>query len=511
MSSSNNSANYKRIAKNTLYMYFRMLFVMIVSIYTSRIILQTLGVVDYGLYNVVGGIVGLLAFINDTLSQGTSRFLMFELGGGDINKLKDTFSTLLSTHIILAVVVVILAETIGLWFVYNKLKVPSSRLNAAVVVYHMSILTAFFSLTQAPYTASIKSHEKMDIYAYTSIIDVSVKLCVVYLLKISPIDRLVFYASLLCIDQIGMILFYRFYCAKHFIETKFHFIFNKNILKRVLGYTSWNLFSNISGALNTQGMTILINMFFNPAIVAALAIATTLKNAAFSFVQNFRVASIPQIVKQYAAGNEVESQKLLLVTTKYSYFLLFFLCLPVYLCGSEVLKLWLGTIPIYSLVFLKYVIITCIFDLFVSCLFTALDVMARIKEYSIIYPSIMILCFPVVYIFLKLGYPPATVTAVMLLSYILLAIVILPILVVKIAKYDSFKIWNLYKVCLLVTLLSLPLPIIFYYNVEINNIFIKIIVVSIVCFLSVGSSVWFFGINNAEKQRLRAVVTSKFI
>lgn len=511
MSVSNNGANYKRIAKNTLYMYFRMLFVMIVSIYTSRVILQTLGVVDYGLYNVVGGVVALLAFINDTLSQGTSRFLMFELGGGDKKRLKDTFSTLLTTHIILALIIVVLAETIGLWFVYNELNVPPSRLDAAVFVYHLSILTAFFSLTQAPYSASIKSHERMDIYAYTSIIDVSVKLGVVYLLKVSPIDRLEFYASLLCLDQVVMILFYRFFCTRHFIETKYKFIFDKTILKKVLGYTSWNLFSNVSGALNTQGMTILINMFFNPVIVSSLAIANTVKNAALSFVQNFRLASIPQIVKQYASGNHQESQNLLMLTTRYSFFLLYFLCLPIYLCAYEVLKLWLNQVPEYSVTFLRYVILICVFDLFVSCFYTALDVLARIKEYSIIFPIIMILCFPIVYIFFKLGFSPVIVTLVLLLSYMILGVIVLPLLIVKIAHYNYKDILSLFKKCGLVIAFSLPLPILCKYYFLGSGILKNLFMTTLISFLSVGCSAWHLGINKREKQRIKSIAKSKFI
>jgi O-antigen/teichoic acid export membrane protein len=505
-----NSTNYKRIAKNTMYMYFRMLFVMAVSIYTSRVILQSLGVTDYGLYNVVGGVVGLLSFVNDTLSQGTSRFLMFELGAGDKKKLKDTFSTLLTTHIILALIIVLIAETAGLWFVYNKLNVPSSRMNAAVVVYHISILTAFFSLTQAPYSASIKSHERMDIYAYTSIVDVTAKLGIVYLLSISPMDRLVFYAILLCVEQVGMIIFYRFFCVAHFFETKYKYTFDKAILKQVLGYTSWNFFSNVSTVLNTQGMTILINMFFAPAVVASLAIANTVKNAALSFVQNFRLASIPQIVKQYAAGNHDESQKLLMLTTRYSFFLLYFLCLPIYLCAYEVLKLWLGQVPPYSVIFLRYVILICIFDLFVSCFFTALDVLARIKEYSIIFPLIMILCFPFVYLLFRLGFSPVTVTAVLLASYIILGVIALPILIVRIAKYNYRDIFNLFKICILVVMVSLPIPVMCNYYLTGQGVLARFVITGIACIISVLFSAWVIGVNKQEKKKIKSIVRSKF-
>ena len=301
-------------------MYVRMIFVMVVSLYTSRVVLHTLGVEDYGTYQVVGGIVGFLSILNTTLSTGTSRFLMFELGAGDKERLQKTFSTLLNAHYALAIVVVILAETIGLWFVYNKLIIPANRMNAAIVTYHISVLTAFFGLTQTPYSASIKSHERMDIYAYTSIIEVSPKLLIVYLLAISPIDKLVFYAILLAIVSIAMMIFYRWYCVHKFQECRYSFSFDKRIFIQVTSYCGWNLFSNTAGVLNSQGMIILLNMFFNPGVVTALSVATTVKNAANSFVENYRVASVPQIVKQYAAGDFENSKKLVLSSTKYSYY-----------------------------------------------------------------------------------------------------------------------------------------------------------------------------------------------
>jgi O-antigen/teichoic acid export membrane protein len=307
-----------------------------------------------------------------------------------------------------------------------------------------------------------------------------------------------------------MIVFYRFFCVKHFPETKYKFTFDKKILKQVLGYTSWNFFSNISGVLNTQGMTILINMFFAPAVVAALAIANTVKNAALSFVQNFRLASIPQIVKQYAAGNHDESQKLLMLTTRYSFFLLYFLCLPLYLCAFEVLKMWLGQVPEYCVIFLRYVILICIFDLFVSCFFTALDVLARIKEYSIIFPSIMILCFPVVYVFFKLGFSPVTVTAVLLVSYIILGVIVLPILIVRIAKYNFRDIINLFKICGVVSIASLPVPILCNYYFSGHGIFVKFVTTGIACVISVGFSAWFIGVNREEKLKIKSLVKTKF-
>ncbi len=501
--------NNKRIAKNTLFMYVRMIFVMVVSLYTSRIVLQTLGVEDYGTYQVVGGIVGFLSFLNITLSSGTSRFLMFELGTGNKERLQKTFSTLLTAHYVLAAIVVILAETIGLWFVYHKLVIPANRMDAAVITYHISVFTAFFSLTQTPYAASIKSHERMDIYAYTSIVDVTVKLAIVYLLAISPIDRLVFYAILLAVASIAMMMFYRWYCVRKFEECKYHFSFDKEIFYHITSYCGWNLFSNTAGVLNTQGMIILLNMFFNAGVVTALSIATTVKNAANSFVENYRIASVPQIVKQYAAGDFESSKNLVLSSTKYSYFLLFLMGLPIFLVAPELLKLWLKIVPDYSVVFLRFVIVICFLELFNGSFYTALNAVGRIREFSIIYPAIMFLCFPVVYIAFKMGYSPITVSIVMLVANAFMSLVVMPRLVVKIAGYSFKEVYDLYKTCFYVTLPSLPIPILVYYLLRSEGIWMKFIGISFTCVISVVLSVWYIGMDKEIRNKIISFVKSK--
>ena len=490
-------------------MYVRMIFVMVVSLYTSRVVLHTLGVEDYGTYQVVGGIVGFLSFLNITLSSGTSRFLMFELGAGDKERLQKTFSTLLTTHYMLAVIVVIFSETIGLWFVYNKLVIPPARMDAAVITYHISVFTAFFSLTQTPYAASIKSHERMDIYAYTSIFDVTAKLVIVYLLAISPIDRLVFYAILLAIVSISMMMFYRWYCVRKFPECKYHFFFDKKIFYHVTSYCGWNLFSNTAGVLNSQGMIILLNMFFNAGVVTALSVATTVKNAANSFVENYRVASVPQIVKQYAAGDLESSKSLVLSSTKYSYFLLYIMGLPIFLVAPELLKLWLKIVPEYSVVFLRFVIVICFLELFNSGFYTALNAVGRIREFSIIYPAIMFLCFPVVYVAFKMGYSPITVSIVMLVANAIMSLVVMPRLVVKIANYSFREIYELYKTCLLVTLPSLPIPILVYYLMRGEGIWMKFLVISFVSVVSVGLCVWYIGVDKNMRTKIVSFVKSK--
>lgn len=252
----------KTIVKNTAFLYFRMMLTMIISLYTSRVILQILGVDDFGIYQAVGGIVGFLSFINSALSTGSSRFLTFELGVGNLEKLKRVFSTTLTVHIVIALVIIIIAETVGLWFLYNKMIIPPERMNAAVYTFHISILTAVFTLTQVPYNASIIAHEKMSVFAYMSIVEVSAKLLIVYLLGIGSIDKLKLYATLLFVVQISLMIFYRYYCGKHFKETVYHLIFDRMIFKSIASFSGWSLFANSAIALNNQGILLLLNMFF---------------------------------------------------------------------------------------------------------------------------------------------------------------------------------------------------------------------------------------------------------
>lgn len=254
----------KIIAKNTIFLYIRMLFVMLVALFTSRVILQKLGIDDYGIYQTVGGIVGLLSFINSALSSGSSRFLTYELGRNDKDRLQRTFSTTLTIHIIIAAIIVLIAETAGLWFLYNKLLIPLDRMDAAIYVFHVSILTAVFSLTQVPYNASIISHERMAVFAYIGIVEVLSKLAILYLLDIGSYDKLKLYATLLFIVQVSLMLFYRFYCQRHFAETVFRLSIDRQILKPIASFSAWSLFANGAIALNSQGILMLLNIFFRP-------------------------------------------------------------------------------------------------------------------------------------------------------------------------------------------------------------------------------------------------------
>ena len=504
----NTESQNKTIAKNTMFLYFRMMFTMVVSLYTSRVILQKLGINDYGICQAVGGIVGFLSFLNGALSTSSSRFLTYSLGEGNFEKLKRTFSTTLTIHICLAVVIVLIAETGGLWFLYNKMVIPSERIEAAAYVYHLSIITAVFTLTQVPYNASIISHEKMSIYAYMSIFEVSAKLGICYLLSLGGLDRLKFYATLLLVVQVGLMLFYRFYCIRKFKETKYQFIFDKSLLKEIAAFSGWSLFANCSGALNSQGILILLNMFFQPSVVTARAISIQVNMAATQFVNNFRTASNPQIVKRLAAGDVSGSHHLLLSSTKYSYYLMLILCLPIFLLAEPLLHLWLGTVPEYTVIFLQLIIIQSLFQVFDTSFYTALYAKGRLKENALISPTFGLLRFPLIYLLFLHGFSPVALSWASLITYAILGLIVKPILIVKIADYTYKDVLSVFKPCLNVSLIAVTLSVFINYIMRPITFLTFISEVLILVFI-IGLVIFYIGINTNVRKTFLTLIGNK--
>lgn len=495
------SSSNKTIAKNTIFLYFRMMLTMVISLYTSRVVLQVLGVDDYGIYQAVGGIVGFLSFLNNALSTGSSRFLTYGLGENDSQKLKNIFSITLTAHIGLALLIIILAETVGLWFLYNKLVIPPERLDAAKFVFHLSILTAFFTLTQVPYKASIIAHEKMGVYAYVSIIDASLKLLVVYLLNVGGIDKLKLYALLLCIIHVGIVLYYNIYCTRHFEETKFRFFFDKKMFKEIAGFSGWSLFANAAIALNNQGVLVLLNMFFSPAVVAARAISLQVNTAANQFVTNFQTAANPQIVKRFAAKDYDGSKQLLLQTTKFSFYLMLMLSLPICLGAKQLLTIWLKVVPEYTVVFLQLVIIQSLFCVFDTSFYRALYTKGRLKENALISPTLGFIQFPVVYVLFRFGFSPVALSWASLIMYAIVGLIVKPVLIIKLVDYSWKDIFSVFTPCLKVVACSLPLPLLLYYQLDKDSIasFVVVVVVSIITILTAS---WFVGLERDMRNTL---------
>ena len=503
-------SNNKTIAKNTIFLYIRMMVTMVVSLYTSRVILQVLGVDDYGIYQAVGGIVGFLGFLNAAMSAGSSRFITFGLGEGDEEKLKKIFSTTLTGHIILALLIVVIAETAGLWFLYNKMVIPPDRINAALWVFHLSVLTAFFSLTQVPYNACVIAHEKMSVYAYTSIIEAVLKLAIVYLLMIGNMDKLILYAILLAALQLSILTYYRFYCVRRFDEAHFRLHIDKKLFKEIAGFSGWSLFANGSIALNSQGVLILLNMFFSPAVVAARAISLQVNSAANQFVNNFQTAANPQIVKLYAAKDYEGSKQLLLQTTKFSFYLMLLLSLPICITAEPLLELWLGVVPEYSVIFLQLIVIQSLFHVFDVSFYRALFAKGQLRENALISPTLGFVMFPVVYLLFKVGCSPVALSWASLVTTILLGMVVKPLLIIKIVNYTWADVISVFKPCLCVTLASLPIPMVAYMYIPNNDntllYFFGMVLISVT---SVGVACWFFGIDRVMRKKLINIIQRK--
>lgn len=501
----------KRIAKNTIFLYFRMLLTMFVGLYTSRVILQVLGIEDYGIYSAVGGVVGMMTFLKSALATGSSRFLTFELGRKDYIRLRKMFSTLLSAHIILGVVIVILCETIGLWIVCNKLVIPGDRFYAALWCFHVSVLTCFFGVVEVPYNATIISHERMNVYAYVSIVDSVLKLLIVYLLFISPIDKLVFYAVLFMLVNVGVMLFYMLYCRKKYKESSYSFILDLPILKEVLAYSAWNLLANIGVTFKNQGAIVLVNMFFNPSVVTAQTIANKVSHLTDQFVQNIRTAVNPQIVKRYAASDNRRSMSLMLTSTKYSYFLVLLIGLPIILIAEPLIALWLGQVPEYSVPFLQLIMITSIVNVFNTSLYTAIYATGKVRDNAISGSVIWLMVLPIAYIFFRLGYSPMVISVVTLICNSVLSFVQKPILLHNIAKYPWTDIFFLFWSCLKVSVIALPIPLLAYLvrRALFDNSFLESVSLVIVSFVSISISVWMFGMDYEIRNKIRSFVKSK--
>lgn len=390
-------------------LYIRMLLSIVVSLYTSRVVLNTLGVEDYGIYGVVGGVVAMFSFLNASMSGATSRFLTYEMGRGEMQRLRETFSSALIVHIIIAIIVFILAETVGLWFLIYKLVIPNERMLAAHVVYQLSILSTMVSITQVPYNAAIISHEKMDIYAYVELLNVTLKLVIIFLLPILGRDKLIVYASLVLVVSILIAFIYRFYCIRHYKESIFHFVYKKELLFPMLSFSSWNLYGNMSISWKQQGMNFLLNMFFGPALNAASSIATTMQGVIIGLAGNVMMAYRPQIIKNYATENFEKMNELIVMAIKFTLALFLMIAIPIYIKIDVILKLWLKIVPEYTVDFFRLIIISNIFDVINNIITISIHATGKIKQLSFISGSIHLISLIPMYIVLKMNYTPISI------------------------------------------------------------------------------------------------------
>lgn len=498
---SNTTENNKRIAKNTLLLYFRMLFLMAVSLYTSRIVLNALGVEDFGIYNVVGGVVTMFSVLSGSLSAAISRFITYEIGKGNQDKLNKIFSSAVTIQLGLAGIIILLAETIGIWFLNIKMNIPELRMEAANWVFQFSILTFAINLISVPYNASIIAHEKMSAFAYISILEAVGKLTIAYLIAISPIDKLIFYAILMCVVALVVRLAYGNYCKRHFCECTYHFSWDKLLLKQMFGFAGWNFIGASASILRDQGGNIIINLFCGPAVNAARGIAFQVSNAVQGFTNNFMTALNPQITKSYASGNKEYLMELLFQGARLSFYILLLLSLPILVNTHYILTLWLNTVPAHTVLFVQLALIFAMSESISYPLVTAILSTGNIRNYQILAGGINMMNLPISYILLRFNMIPEIIFIIaIIISQLCLGIrlfILKKLIGLEIKKY----LYNVWLNIIVVSCIASIIPIWLSYKTQESLkcfIFLSLISIIIVCLVEL-----FIGCSAKERRLLK--------
>lgn len=490
--------NSKRIAKNTFALYIRTLLTLFIGLFTSRVVLNVLGIDDYGIYNVVGGVVSMFNIITASLTQSVSRFITVELGKNDRIKLQKVFCTSVNIMILISIIIILLSETIGLWFLNNKMNIAQNRMYAANFVFQFSIISFIVSLISVPYNATIIAHEKMKAFAYIGVIEAILKLVIVVVLYVSFIDKLITYSFLLLIVSILIRWIYSSYCNKEFEECKYKFIIEKKILGDVFSFAGWNFIISAIYILNTQGINIISNLFFGVGVNAARGITTQVESIIKNFVGNFTTAIRPQITKSYSSGNIDYMSKLIYNGTKYSYFLMLLFSLPIILETDAILKLWLNIYPQYAVDFIRLSLILSLVGLLSDLLFTNILAIGKLRKYMMQEASVSCMIFIVSYFSFKKGYSPVIPYYLFILVYSIL--IVIRLFFVK--KYERFSIRCFFKKTLLpiiiTTILALIVPLVL--KLLLFPCLINSILVIMVSFFSVCLSVFLFGVDWNERK-----------
>lgn len=502
MSKSNN----KRIAKNTLLLYVRMLFMMFIGLYTSRVILDKLGEVDFGIYNVVGGFVTMFTIISGAMTTATQRFLSFEIGKGEKGNVKSIFSTMIYIHLFLALIILIVGELIGVWFLNTHMNFPSDRYDAANWVFQLSLFVFMLNVINVPYNGALIAYEKMSAFAYFSIFDAIFKLAICYVITMTPFDKLIVYAILMALIQTVLLAMYFFYCRVKFKECRFTGKFNKEYGKNVGSFVGWNLIGSLAGVAKEQGVNVVLNMFFGPAVNAARGVAYQVLSKLNGFVSNFQMAMNPQIIKNYAAGERENMYKLVFRGAKLSYLLLLTLSLPVIIEAPLILGVWLKEVPDYTVVFLRIAIFTAMLNTLSNPLVVSMHASGKVRNYQIVVGGLSLLTLPFVYVVLKLGASPYWAMIIAFIvefvchfarQYMLTKSIGFPMW--KFSKNVTFRVY-------LITAISMVLPVLA--NQSISITFWRFLCVCVLSLLSTIGFGYFLGFNTNDRLLIKENVVS---
>lgn len=500
----NHSEDNKRIAKNTMLLYGRMGLMMIISFFTARITLEALGIVNYGINNVVGGLVSMFSLISSSLTSSSSRFLTFELGTGNKKRLNRIFITSVNIHIILAVIVVIAIETIGVWFLNNKMIIPINRLIAAHWVLQCSTITFVIGLLSTPYNAAILAHEKISIYAYISLFDAIARLTIVLSIKYYGGDRLILLSIISLIPILIKRFYYCYYCKKNFEECTYHFIWDKQIFKEMFGFAGWNLIGCTAGQMKDQGVNIAINLFTGPAINAARGIAMQINGIIGQFSSNFMIAINPQIIKEYANSNFERIHMLISKGARLSYYLFLLFSLPIFLEIETILNIWLGQVPAHTIFFTRLVLILSLVETTSHTLITAQLATGNIRNYQIVVGSILLMNLPVSYTLLKVGFFPeiTLIVAIVISQICMIARLLFLRKSIKLSMRTFFQ--NVYLNIIIVTIIAAIAPIICY--TFISPGYIRLVIVCFVSTIVSSATIYFIGCNNTERRIIKGYI-----
>lgn len=491
------SSSTSRIAKNTLLLYFRMLLTMGVTLYTSRVILNALGIEDYGIYNVVGGVVAMFGILSGSLSAAISRFITFELGKGDLDKLKRIFCTSVNIQVILIAIITILMETVGIWFLNNKMVIPEERLAAANWVFQFSVITFALNLLSVPYNAVIIAHEKMSAFAYISIVDVSLKLIVAFIIAYNPFDRLVYYGLLIMICGLINRSIYAIYSKRHFEEATYRMIFDKRLMKEMFGFAGWNFIGASSAVLRDQGGNVLINLFFGPTFNAARGVAMQVSSAVTSFVSSFMTAVNPQITKGYAAGKMDSTFNLVFQSTKFSFYILLIIVLPVYVSAPYILSFWLGNVPDNTEVFVRLVLIYVLCESLASPLITLMLATGNIRNYQIVVGGFQMMNFPITYLCYKLDAPSEAIFVVAICISVICEMSRLIMLKKMVGLPVKQFLKNVYFRTILVASCSAIMPV--YFKTLLKETFLSFIIISTIAVICTIVTAYTIGCSKSDK------------
>lgn len=501
-------ANNKRIAKNTLLLYFRMFLMMAIGLYTSRVVLAVLGEVDFGIYNVVGGFVSIFTMISGAMSSATQRFLSFEIGKGADGRVKELFSTAVIIHVFLALIILLLAETVGLWFVNEKMNFPEDRYSAANWVFQFSVLTFIIKVISVPYNAVLVAYERMSAFAYVSIIEVSLNLMVVFLLAFSSIDKLVMYAAFLSLIAVIIRFIYGIYVKRNFSECNCVWKTDAGFQKQMVSFVSWNLIGSIAGVAKEQGINVVLNIFFGATINAARGIAYQVMHAVSLFSTNFQLALNPQIVKLYASNEKEKMFRLVFRGSRLSYLLVLMLSLPIIIETPFVLGVWLKDVPDYTVLFLRLVLISTMIDSLSHTLIASMHASGKVRDYQIVVGGISLMTLPTVYIFFCLGYPPYVAMVIGIVFSFICHFARLILLKYSIQlPINEYLIQVTFRV-MCVSVLSGIIP--FYVSTYFEYTWCGFVVVVLICILSTSIFSYAFGLSSSEKSILREKLSNIF-